>query len=152
METKEEKQDMLLLHFNPDDLADCQTVGNIYAAIGISPASAIDGKTKWEDKDVFGKRAYYKNMFMNDEDYKAAEEGLKKNVLVGRTLEGNEKPEETMMDYHERNEVFSWAMNSPISFGPKYDKIKERLDGDVPRGVLVIVCPGDDLYEEAPGF
>lgn len=151
METKEEKQDMLLLHFNPDELADCRTVSNIYATMGISPASSVDGETKWEDKTVFGKRAYYKNMFINDEDYKAAEEGLKNNVLIGRTMEGSDKAEETMMDYHERNEVFSWAMSSPISFGPKYDQIKARLGGDVPRGVLVIVCPDDDLYEEAPG-
>ena len=151
IKSTEESQDMLLLHFNPDDFADCSTVGMLYVTMGISPASAFDNNTKWEDKEVFGKRAYYRNMFMNDADYKLAEESLKKNVLVGRTMEGSEKPEEAMMDSHEQSEVFSWAMNSPISFGPKYDKIKERIGGDIPRGVLVIICPGDALYEEAPG-
>lgn len=139
---------MKVIKFNPDEFEDCRTVGQIWAVLGVTPSDSPEGGLHFDDKETFGKKAYYDNTFISQEAYERAEKALKKNVLVGRAQEGSSNEEE-MMSYSEKREVFAWAMMSPVSNGARYEKIVERL-GELPDDALVIVMPGDEMYREAP--
>lgn len=139
---------MKVIKFNPDEFEDCRTVGQIWAVLGVTPSDSPDGSLHFDDKETFGKKAYYNNMFISQKAYERGSEAIQKNVLVGRAHEGSSNEKE-VMSYHERCELVAWAMMSPVSNGARYQKIVERL-GELPDDALVIVMPGDEMYREAP--
>lgn len=138
---------MLLLKFNPEDLKDCYTIPQIYAAFGIG--NEPEDEVHWNDETVFGKKGDVRNFFCTQALYDLVNENFHKNDLQGR------KGSSMMMDYHDRSRTFEWANYSPTSCGPRYEamlkKLKEVYGYDsLPDSVLAIFTPDDPEYEESP--
>ena len=114
-------------------------VADLYRAIGISPKEEKgDYVTNFDDEKVFGKRAHYRNMFMDDGAYKEIERGI---------LENREK---SAKDARRVQTVQTqWAWYSPVSCGERYEDLKKRI-GEINHSVLYIITPEDDMYEPAP--
>lgn len=138
---------MLLLKFNPDDLKDAYSIQQIYAVFGIG--NEPEDQVHWNDPEVFGKRGDVRNIFCTQAIYEKVSENFHKNDLRGKN--GSSE----MMDYHDRGAVFQWANYSPISTGPRYELMEQRLRevsayDKLPDSVIAIFTPGDPEYEESP--
>ena len=120
---------MLLLHFEWDDIKNCKSVADVYRMMGIGTKDSDPQDLKFSNKEVFGEKAYYANLFITDKADKEIYDHLKS---VDRSV-GSE-----------------WAVYCPVSNGPRYDKITAVL-GKLNDSVLYVVEPSDkDLYEEYP--
>lgn len=126
---------MILRRFNLDEIDNCKTVGDVFRMMGVAVGKDDPQDLKITDESVFGKKAYYANMVMNDNTYQKIYAHLNKvNDKAGNRF---------------ATEAFQWMNYSPLSSGPKYDKIKEET-GAVSEDVLYIITPEDSLYEPEP--
>ena len=125
---------MLLRRFDLKDIENCKTVKDAFNMMGIAVAKDDKQDLRIDNKDVFGEKAYYANMVMNDNTYQ------KIYAQLNKSKKDNERF---------AVEAFQWMNYSPLSSGPKYDKIKEET-GDVSEDVLYIITPDDSLYEQEP--
>lgn len=122
---------MLLVKFELEDLEKCKSVPEVYRAMGIGVKKDDPQDLNLYNKEVFGKKAYYKNMFITDATYK-------------RILDLMEKIDKKKMGKNS----FNWINFAPLSNGSRYEKVKEQL-GDLNDSVLYIVTPEDEMYEES---
>lgn len=123
---------MLLLHFELDDIDKCFSVTDVYNMMGIGVKEEDPQDLKLSDKDVFGKKAYYKNFILSEKTSNRIYEHLK------------ESSKGTL-----RDPGFEWSVFGPISNGERAEQVKERI-GELNDSVLYILTPEDDLYEEEP--
>lgn len=122
---------MLLVKFELEDLEKCKSVSDVYRTMGIGVKEDDPQDLNLFNKEVFGKKAYYKNMFITDATYK-------------RVLDLMEKLDKKKLGKNS----FSWVNFAPLSNGSRYEKVKEQL-GDLNDSVLYIVTPEDEMYEES---
>ena len=122
---------MLLVKFELEDLEKCKTVSDVYRAMGIGVRKDDPQDLNLHNKEVFGRKAYYKNLFLTDATYQKI---LK--LMEDADYKGG------------RNKVWTWVNFAPLSNGPRYDKVREAL-GDLNDSVLYIATPEDEIYEES---
>lgn len=122
---------MLLVKFELEDLEKCKTVSDVYRAMGIGVRKDDPQDLNLYNKEVFGRKAYYKNLFITDETYKRV-------LKILEAVDGK----------HSKNKVWNWVNFAPLSNGSRYEKVKEQL-GELNDSVLYIVTPEDELYEES---
>lgn len=125
---------MLLVKFELEDLEKCKTASDVYRAMGIGIKEDDPQDLNLFNKEVFGKKAYYKNLFITNATYK-------------RILEIMEKTDKKKMN----TSSFNWINFAPLSNGSRYEKVKEQI-GELNDSVLYIVTPEDEMYEESPSM
>ena len=123
---------MLLLHFELDDINKCSSVADVYHMMGIGIKEEDPQDLKLSNKDVFGKKAYYKNFILSEKTSNRIYEHLK------------ESSKGTL-----KNPGFEWSVFGPVSDGERVKQVEERV-GELNDSVLYILTPEDDLYEEEP--
>lgn len=133
---------MILRRFNLDDIKNCKTLDDAFEMMGIGLREDSKQDLNIRDKKVFGKRAYYANMIMNDKTYNAIYEQLKPQGKKWYNRSGDRMPSA---------DALQWTNYSPISNGPRYEKV-EQMAGGISEDVLYIITPEDDLYEEDPSL
>jgi len=131
---------MLLLKFDLGDIEKCKSVLDVFRMFGIAMNEGDPQDLKLNNKEVFGERAYYANMFISDETYKRIYEHL--DTIGGHR--NNRHGEKFPSD-----EAMRWVNYSPVSNGPRYDAVA-KIAGEINDSVLYIVTPEDELYEEDP--
>lgn len=125
---------MLLLRFNKEDFKKCKGVVDVFNAMGISrpdDKQAIKDKCEvcFSDEKVFGKRAYYANMVMNDETYNYILDIMKEVP----NYKGRKNPK-NRLSYA----AMQWVNYCPLSSGPRYEKVKEEV-GEINENVLYLI-------------
>lgn len=131
---------MLLRKFELEDIEKCRTVDDVFEMMGVGLRADSKQDLNIRNKEVFGEKAYYANMIMSDDTYMKIYEHLKPLGKKWYNRSGNRMPSA---------EALQWTNYSPISSGPRFDAVKERM-GEVNDSVLYIITPDDDLYEEEP--
>lgn len=131
---------MILRRFNLEDIEKCKTLEDVFEMMGIGLKESSKQDLNIRNKEVFGEKAYYANMIMNDKTYTAIYEQLKPQGKRWYNRSGNRMPSADAMQ---------WTNYSPISSGPRYEKVKEAV-GEISEDVLYIITPEDSLYEEEP--
>lgn len=123
---------MLLVKFDLEDLEKCKTVSDVYRAMGIGVNEDDPQDLNLYNKEVFGKKAYYKNIFMTESTY---------NKVTGimEAVDGKK----------DGKNAFNWFNFGPVTNGSRYEMVKEAI-GELNDSVLYIVTPEDDMYEESP--
>lgn len=127
---------MILRRFNLDDIKNLKTLDDAFEMMGIGLKEDSKQDLNIRNKEVFGKRAYYANMIMNDKTYNAIYEQLKSQGKKNRMPSAD---------------ALQWTNYSPISNGPRYEEI-EKLAGGISEDILYIITPEDDLYQEDPNL
>ena len=127
---------MILRRFNLDDIKNCKTLDDAFEMIGIGLREDSKQDLNIRNKEVFGKRAYYANMIMNEKTYNAIYEQLKSQGKKNRMPSAD---------------ALQWTNYSPISNGPRYEEVEKRAGG-ISEDVLYIITPEDDLYQEDPNL
>lgn len=131
---------MILRRFNLEDIEKCKTLEDVFEMMGIGLKESSKQDLNIRNKEVFGEKAYYANMIMNDDTYLKIYEQLKPQGKKWYNRSGNRMPSA---------DALQWTNYSPISSGPRYDKVKEAV-GEISEDVLYIITPEDSLYEEEP--
>lgn len=131
---------MLLLKFELEDLKKCKSVSDVYRAMGIGINEDDSQDLNFNNKAVFGKRAYYRNLFVTDRTYNEIHDILEKVPNYKRRSAKKDK-----IHIH----AFQWSNYSPMSSGPRYQAL-ESIIGELNDEVLYILTPEDNLYEEDP--
>lgn len=126
---------MLLLTFDPAELDNCNTVKEVFKVFGIGQ----DCEIKWTDETVFGKKGYYQNTFITQRTYERAKRALERKKVLRK---------------HPQN-TFEWFSFSPMSNGPRYERMEEKLRWQeeldiLPDNMIAIFTPCDEEYVEAP--
>lgn len=127
---------MILRRFNLDDIKNCKTLDDAFEMIGIGLREDSKQDLNIRNKEVFGKRAYYANMIMNEKTHNAIYEQLKSQDKKSRMPSAD---------------ALQWINYSPISNGPRYEEVEKRAGG-ISEDVLYIITPEDDLYQEDPNL
>lgn len=112
---------MLLVKFDLDGLDGCKNAHDAYKAMGVG-TSEDDIDLKFNNKEVFGNKASYSNMFLNPDTYNKIRNSL------------------------DETDRLIWDNYAPLCSGDRYDKIKEAI-GELNESVLYIVTPEDSLYD-----
>lgn len=131
---------MLLLRFELNDLDKCKTVDEVFEAMGVGVKEDSKRLFNLRNEKIFGKKAYYKNMFIAQETYERVYNILNNVGKHPRNRLGEKLP---------TAQALYWCNMSPISNGPRFDKIKADI-GVISPDTLYIVLPGNPLYEENP--
>lgn len=131
---------MILRRFNLDDIEKCKTIEDVFEMMGIGLKESSKQDLNIRNKEVFGEKAYYANMIMNDGTYMKIYEQLKPQGKKWYNRHGDRMPSADAMQ---------WTNYSPISSGPRYEKVKEFV-GEILEDILYIITPEDSLYEEEP--
>ena len=116
---------MLLVKFELNDLEKCKNVADVYRAMGIGVKKGDPQDLNFNNKEVFGKRAYYANLFIN------------KNT------------EKKIKDILGREKSLDWFNYAPVSGGDRYEEVENEI-GEINESVLYIVTPEDKFYIEDP--
>lgn len=116
---------MLLVKFDLKDLEKCETVADVYRAMGVGVKEGDPQDLNFYNKKVFGKKAYYANMFINPETASKV-----KDIL------GKEK-------------VLDWFNFAPVCDGDRFTEVENEI-GEINESVLYIVTPEDKFYIEDP--
>ena len=127
---------MLLSKFNYDDLDKCKSVKEVFEVMGVG-----GDELPFTNKEVFGEKAYYRNMFIADETYQKVLEIMKPIP----NYKGHKNPK-NRLSYA----AAQWCNFSPMSNGPRFEQVKELVGGEINRSVLYILTPKDELFEEEP--
>ena len=117
---------MLLVKFDLQELEKCKTSADIYRTMGVGVLEGDPQDLNFNNEKVFGKRAFYANLFLNPETSKKIS-----NIL------------------HENSKLHGWFNYSPVTSGERYDRLVDKI-GEINEEVLYIATPEDDLYIEAP--
>lgn len=133
---------MILRRFDLNDIEKCKTLEDVFTMMGIGLKEDSPEDLNIRNEKVFGKRAYYANMIMNDNTYNKIYEHLKPLGKKWYNRSGNRMPSP---------EALQWTNYSPISSGPRYEKVKEVV-GEISEDVLYIITPEDSIYEEDPSL
>lgn len=131
---------MLLLKFDLDDIEKCKTLEDVFEMMGVGLSDKSEKDLNINNKEVFGAKAYYANMVMSDATYNRIYEHLKPLGKKWYNRNGGRMPSAAALQ---------WTNYSPISSGPRFEAVKERV-GEINDSVLYIITPEDDLYEEEP--
>lgn len=131
---------MLLLKFDLDDIEKCKTLEDVFEMMGVGLKEDSKNDLNIKNKEVFGEKAYYSNMIMSDATYNRIYEHLKPLGKKWYNRRGERMPSEAALQ---------WTNYSPISSGPRFEAVEERV-GEINDSVLYIITPEDDLYEEEP--
>lgn len=131
---------MILRRFNLEDIKKCKTVEDVFEMMGIGLDEKSEQDLNVRNQEVFGKRAYYANMVMNEKTFDAIFDQLKYQGQDEKSKRNDRMPSSAALQ---------WMNYSPISNGPKYDKVSEATGG-ISEDVLYIITPEDSLYEEDP--
>ena len=123
-------------HFSFRELKKVQTVEQVFHIMGVGN----DTDAPFDDRQVFGKQASYKNMYITEETYLTVMNALTSRKDYLKAKETGEGLLET--------EAAKWAVYAPISGGKEYKELTDRI-GELNRAVLYVVTPGDPLYKEA---
>lgn len=133
---------MILRRFNLNDIEKCKTIEDVFTMMGIGLKEDSPEDLNIRNEKVFGKRAYYANMIIHENTYNAIYEHLK--PLSKKWYDKNHKRIPSP-------EALRWSDYSPISNGPRYEKVKEAV-GDISEDVLYIITPDDSIYQEDPSL
>ena len=128
---------MILLRFDTDEIKNCKTVADVFKMFGIGSTEKDGCGLLITNKDVFGGRAYYKNLIMHPDTSKAIFRHLK-SVKHNKDEDINKKITTAI--------VLDWVSCAPMSSGEKFDNINDSVG--VSEDVLYILTPEDPLHEE----
>ena len=117
---------MLLVKFDLQDLEKCKTVADVYRTMGIGVTKDDVQDLNFDNNEVFGKRAFYANLFLNP----------KTSEKISNIL-------------HESSKLHGWFNYSPVTGGERYDQLENEI-GEINESVLYIATPEDKLYIEDP--
>ena len=131
---------MILRRFDLNEIKNLKSLDDAFEMMGIGLREDSKQDLNIRNKEVFGEKAYYANMIMNDKTYMAIYEQLKPQGKKWYNRSGNRMPSADAMQ---------WTNYSPISSGPRYEEVEKRAGG-ISEDVLYIITPDDDLYEEEP--
>lgn len=131
---------MILRRFNLEDIKKCKTLNDAFEMMGVGIKADSKQDLNINNKEVFGKRAYYANMIIHDKTYNAIYEQLKSQGKKWYNKHGDKMPSP---------DALQWTNYSPISNGPRYEEVEKRMGG-ISEDVLYIITPDDDLYQEDP--
>ena len=131
---------MILRRFDLNEIKNCKTLDDVFEMMGIGLKEDSKQDLNIRNKEVFGEKAYYANMIMNDKTYNAIYEQLKPLGKKWYNKNGDRMPSPGALQ---------WTNYSPISSGPRYEEVEKRAGG-ISEDVLYIITPEDDLYEEEP--
>lgn len=132
---------MLLLKFNLEDIDKCTNVTDVFRAMGIGIYEDDPQDLKFTNKEVFGDKANYQNIFINDKTSNYIYDLMNKYGDRISNRFGSKLPS---------SQAIAWSSFAPTSSGPRYDKIAEAA-GEINESVLYIVTPDDPLYiKDAP--
>lgn len=133
---------MILRRFNLDDIDKCNTLEDVFEMMGIGMKEDSKQDLNIRNKEVFGNRAYYNNMIMNDATFNRIYEHLKPLGTKRKNKSGNYMPSEAAL---------LWMNYSPVSNGPRFKQVSE-IAGGIPEDILVIITPDDSIYIEDPNL
>jgi hypothetical protein len=131
---------MLLLKFDLDDIEKCNSVLDVFRMFGIGVKKDDSQDLKLDNKEVFGKKAYYANMLLNEATYER---------IYKRMNELGEKVDNRHGGHLPTANALQWMNFSPISNGPRYKAVEDEI-GEINESVLYIITPEDPFYEEDP--
>lgn len=134
---------MLLLKFNPEELKGVCGVEDIYAVFGIGEGPECN--VWWGDRSIFGDAANYANIFCTPGVRDIILKNYNSGVLHGRS--GDSLP----MSLDDVNLLTEWYEYAPISEGPRYRAMEEKVKvitgrEHLPDSFIAIFTPDDEGY------
>ena len=122
---------MIIQRFDLEKVKKAKSASEVYKIMEID----------FRDKEIFGEKAYYRNVIMNDKTYKAIFDQL--NTI-------RYKGELPVKSGRISREAITWMAFCPISTGPRMEEVSKRI-GIIDEDKLYIITPEDkDLYEQSP--
>lgn len=129
---------MILMRFDLDDIEKCKTFNDVFEMFGIGLKEDSKQGLNIRNKEVFGERAYYANMIMNDTTFMRIYDRLQSFAKKSKKGGKVSAPD-----------ALQWINYSPVSSGPRYKQVEE-MTGMVSEDVIYIITPDDPMYEEDP--
>lgn len=128
---------MILRRFDLNDIEKCRTVADVFKVMGIGLTKKDGCDLLINNEEVFGGRAYYKNLVMHPNTSKMI---LKHLRAVKRS---DDEAVNSKASFIIAND---WINCSPLTRGDRYDFVNDAVG--ISEDVLYIITPQDSLYEK----